>query len=67
MFLLVMAFSYMVAQIVMKNREDFTDEEGYLINCEGHCGEDTMEVLEEVKSDKDIFFIGSRNNYKIHM
>ena len=64
MFLLVMAFSFMVAQIVMKNREDFADEEGYLINCEG---EDTMEVLEEVKSDKDIFFIGSSNNYKIHM
>ena len=67
MFLMVLAFSFMVTQILMKNKEEYSEEEGYLVDCEGPDEEDTIEVTEEAKSDKDIFVIGSSNNYRIHM
>ena len=67
MFLMVLAFSFMVTQILMKNKEEYSEEEGYLVESEGHDEEDTKEVTEEAKSDKDIFVIGSSNNYRIHM
>ena len=67
MFLMVLAFSFMVTQILMKNKEEYSEEEGYLVDCEGHDEEDSIEVTEEAKSDKDIFVIGSSNNYRIHM
>ena len=65
MFLMVLAFSFMVTQILMKNKEGFTDEEDYLVECEGHDEEDPTEVLEEVKSDKDIFIIETSDDYRM--
>ena len=65
LFLMVLAFSFMVTQILMKNKEGFTDEEDYLVECEGHDEEDPTEVPEEVKSDKDIFIIETSDDYRM--
>ena len=56
MFLLVLAFSFLAAQIMMKNREVFADED-VLLECEGYdCG-DEIDVKEEIETDRNIFII----------
>ena len=56
MFLLVLAFSFLAAQIMMKNRDVIADED-VLVECEGYeCGDD-IDVKEEIETDGDIFII----------
>ena len=56
MFLLVLAISFLAAQILVKNREVFADEDG-LMECEVYeCGE-VIDVSEEIETDRDIFII----------
>ena len=53
MFLLVLAFSFLAAQIVVKNREVFADEDG-LMECEVYeCGEE-IDVAEEIDDYKEV-------------
>ena len=57
MFLLVLTFTFIAAQMVMRKKEVFADEEDYLIkgdNCEAN---QEIDGLEEEESDSDIFVI----------
>ena len=58
MFLLVLAFSFLAAQIVMKNREVFADDD-CLVESEGYECEEDIGILEDIQTDKDIFTIES--------
>ena len=64
MFLLVLAFSFLAAQIVMKNREVFADDD-CLVESEGYECEEDIGILEEIQTDKDIFTIESGEIWKI--
>ena len=57
MFLLVMAFMFISARLVMQNREVCVDEDDCLLECQG-CGiSEENDDLEEIEADNDIFII----------
>ena len=68
MFLLVLAFSFLAAQIVVKNREMF-DREECLVECgDGEFDEEIDEeinALDGIDTDKDIFIIQTENKKNI--
>ena len=63
MFFLVLVFSFLVAQIVMKNREVFADDD-CLVECEGYECDKDVDILEGIETDKDIFTIESGEMWK---
>ena len=60
MFLLVLAFSFLAAQIVVKNREMF-DREECLVECDDCEFDEEIDALEGIETDKDIFIIQTEN------
>ena len=57
MFLLVMAFMFLSARLVMKNREVCKDEDDCLLECQGCRISEENDDLEEIEADNDIFII----------
>ena len=64
MFFLVLAFSFLAAQIVMKNREVFVDDD-CLVEYEGYECDEDIDILEEIEKDKDVFTIESGEIWNI--
>ena len=64
MFLLVLAFSFLAAQIAMKNREVFADDD-CLVESEGYECEEDIGILEDIRTDTDIFTIESGEIWNI--
>ena len=60
MFLLVLAFSFLAAQIVVKNREIF-DREECLVKFDDCEFDEEIDALEGINTDKDIFIIQTEN------
>ena len=60
MFLLVLAISFLAAQIVVKNREMF-DREECLVECDDCEFDEEIDALEGIGTDKDIFIIQTEN------
>ena len=62
MFLLILVFSFKAAQVILKNRKGFQDEEVALLEFDDCQYNDEMDIPEGIDEGVDILFISTSEN-----